>query len=240
MLLFLIVIVIIVSIIIGSYISKERQKLLDEILEYLELADIKYILSYYDDSVVVKSRQSLNNYDDIKYLKENDCFNKVKSVLRLKKQINKVITLFLEGNEFEQRSQYNYVKNMLLKYISYSDAYRVLVSYISSAGNNLGNYIIEIDDSRIREIDRHPEYLMTKGEYNKLLKQQTKEELENKKHSLYDQVNSIIEFANESKDSLIIKNRTGMLDELIQQLFDRTVNSIQKIKQLDSDEWDMI
>ena len=240
MVVFVIMIVIVISIAVYSYISQERRKLLEEILEYLDLADVEYVLSYYDDKIIVKSRQTLNNYDDIKYLKENDCFNKVKSVLRLKKQINKVITLFLEGNEFEQRSQYNYVKNMLLKYISYSDAYRVLVSYISSAGNNLGNNIIEIDDSRIREIDRHPEYLMTKSEYNKLLKQQTKEELENKKHSLYDQVNSIIEFANESKDSLIIKNRTGMLDELIQQLFDRTVNSIQKIKQLDSDEWNMI
>jgi hypothetical protein len=31
-----------------------------------------------------------------------------------------------------------------------------------------------------------------------------------------------------------------MLDELIQQLFDRTINSIQKIKQIDSDEWDML
>ena len=84
MLLIVIVIVVILSIIIGSYISKERQKLLDEILEYLDIADIKYILSYYDDSVVVKSRQTLNNYDDIKYLKEKDCFNKVKSVLSLK------------------------------------------------------------------------------------------------------------------------------------------------------------
>ena len=81
---------------------------------------------------------------------------------------------------------------------------------------------------------------MTKGEYNKLLKQQTKDEIENKKHKLYDKVNTIISYANESKDSLIVKSRLKTIDELIQQLFDRTVNSIQKIKQLDSDEWDMI
>ena len=129
---------------------------------------------------------------------------------------------------------------MLIKYVSYTDAYRVLVSYISSAGNNLGNRLIIIDETRAREIDNHPEYLMTKGEYNKLLKQQTKDEIENKKHKLYDKVNTIISYANESKDSLIVKSRLKTIDELIQQLFDRTVNSIQKIKQLDSDEWDMI
>ena len=129
---------------------------------------------------------------------------------------------------------------MIIKYVSYTDAYRVLVSYISFAGNNLDNRLIIIDKTRTKKIDNHTEYLINKGEYNKLLKQQTKDEIENKKHKLYDKVNTIISYANESKDSLIVKSRLKTIDELIQQLFDRTVNSIQKIKQLDSDEWDMI
>ena len=73
-----------------------------------------------------------------------------------------------------------------------------------------------------------------------MLKQQKKEALERQKHNYYDKVNSIIDFANGSKDNLIVKSRIKMLDELVQQLFDRTINSIQKIKQIDSDEWKML
>lgn len=100
--------------------------------------------------------------------------------------------------------------------------------------------MISFTESRIRELEAHPEYLMTKGEYNKLVKQQEREELEEKKYSFYNQVNSIIDYANESKDSLVVKANVKKLDELIQQLFDRTINSIQKIKQIDSIEWDML
>lgn len=81
---------------------------------------------------------------------------------------------------------------------------------------------------------------MTKGEYNKMLKAQAKEELDEKKHTFYDKVNSIIDFANDSKDMLVVKSESKKLDNLVQNLFDRTVNSIQKVKQLDSEEWDML
>ena len=240
MILFIIAIVIIAFIIYYYHICIERGKLKEEILKYLELEDIDDILNYSDDRVIVKSRQTLNNYDDIKYLKEHNCLSGIKEALKNKKRIEKNILQFLEENEFEYETQYNYVKNLLIEYLSYTDAYRILISYISTAGNNLGNKIIKIDEVRVKEIDNHPEYLMTKGEYNKLLRQQMEEELENKKHNLYAQVNQIISFANEYKEFLIVKKRIGEMDELVQQLFDRTVNSIQKIKKLDSDEWDMI
>jgi hypothetical protein len=81
---------------------------------------------------------------------------------------------------------------------------------------------------------------MSKGEYNKFLKQQSKEELDEKKRYYYDQVNTIIDFANGSKEKLIVKSQAKVLDELIQNLFDRTVNTIQKIKDIDSDEWSML
>lgn len=71
---------------------------------------------------------------------------------------------------------------------------------------------------------------MTKAEYNKYLKKQEKEELDSKKHLYYERVNAIIDFANRSKGSLIVKSQAKNLDELVQKLFDRTVNSIQKVK----------
>lgn len=81
---------------------------------------------------------------------------------------------------------------------------------------------------------------MGKGEYNKYLKEQQKEALNQKQHDYYEKVNSIIEYANKNKDALIIKGSQGKLDNLIAKLFDKTVNSIKKIKTIDSEEWGII
>ncbi len=226
--------------IITDKINKQRRALIDEILDYLNLGNIESLLKKYDDKVTVKSKQTLGNYDDIKYLKEHNNLDEVKRIVLMRQDIKRDITNFLKENEFMQRPQYEYAANWLKEYLSLADGYRARIVYITSAGNNRGERLISFLLSDVQEFEKHPEYLMTKGEYNKLLKQQVKEELENQKHDYYDKVNSIIDFANNSKDSLIVKSRIKMLDELIQQLFDRTINSIQKIKQLDSDEWDML
>ena len=220
--------------------KKQREVLLNDILGFLDLKNIDNLLKPYDDQITVKSRQALDNYDDIKYLKESDRFEDVKEVTRLKAIIHRSIVSFLNKNDFSKKPQYAYVEKRLNHYVSLSDGYRVSIVYITSAGNDKGDKLIRITESRIREIEAHPEYLMTKGEYNKLLKQQARDELEEKKHLYYDKVNSIIDFANESRDKLIVKTRVQKLDELIQQLFDRTINSIQKIKQIDSSEWDVL
>lgn len=81
---------------------------------------------------------------------------------------------------------------------------------------------------------------MGKGEYNKFLKEQQKEALEQKQHEFYVSVNEIIDYANTNRDTLVIKDSQEQLDALIARLFDRTVNSIKKIKTTDSEEWDMI
>lgn len=81
---------------------------------------------------------------------------------------------------------------------------------------------------------------MSKGEYNKYIKEQQKEALNQKHHEYYERVNKIIDYANENKDSLVIKGSQEKLDELVSNLFDRTVNSIKKIKTIDSEEWDII
>lgn len=235
-----IIAVTITCLVVDSRTKKQQRELLNEVLDYLGLMNIDSLLKAYDDSVTVKSRQALVNYDDIKYLKEHDSFDSVKEITETRKNIRETITFFLKQNDFMDRPQYKFVANQLGGFIVRADGYRVKIKYITSAGNNKGEKLITYSPSRVKEIDNHPEYLMTKGEYNKLIKQQAKEELENKKHDFYDKVNSIIDLANDSKESLIVKSRIKQLDELVQRLFDRTINSIQKVKQIDSDEWIML
>lgn len=238
--LIIIIAVIIVIVVINGRIKKQRKELLEEILQSLNLQNIDSFLREYDDRVIVKSRQTLNNYTDLKYLKDTDNFAIVKRISDDRQLIRTKLTSFLQENDFKTRPQYKFVENQLNDYLKLAGGYSVQVVYITSAGNNKGQRTVFLSDSRIKEIDNHPEYLMTKGEFNKLQKQKAKEELENKKHSFYDKVNSIIDFANNSKDGLIVKSEAKKLDDLVQRLFDRTINSIQKVKQLDSDEWDML
>ena len=231
---------IVVIVIINNRIKKQRIELLTEIFERLHLEDIDSVLKEYDDKIIVNSRQTLTNYTDLRYLKEYECFEKVKRLSDEKSIIRNELTAFLQENDLEARPQYRFAESILNEYLELAEGYKVLVVYITSAGNNKGERTIYLSESRIQEIYEHPEYLMTKGEYNKFQKLNAKEELENKKHSFYDKVNSIIDFANDSKDRLIVKSEAKKLDDLVQRLFDKTINSIQKVKQLDSDEWDML
>lgn len=240
MILIILIIVAIAIFAIDKNIKKQREELYNEVLYHLRLSNVDSLLREYDDKVIVKSRQTLNNYDDIKYLRENDCFDNVMKVAMIRNNIKKDITKFLRQNTFTQRPQYAYVAKQLNNLLTLATGYRVQIVYITSAGNNKGSKLINYSEHRVREIKNHPEWLMTKAEYNKLLKEQAKEKLEAKKHEFYEKVNSIIDFANNAKDSLIVKAKVKKLDELIQQLFDRTINSIQKIKQIDSEEWKMI
>ena len=232
--------VIIVVLVRKNVINKQRRELFLEILGILHLDNTDLRLREYDDSMIVKSSQTLNNYSDLRYFKEKDNFESVRLISESRKKIYDTINSFLKGNNYETQKQYDYVKNQLTDYMKMADGYRVKVVYITTAGNNKGERIIHISSSRIDEIKLHPEILMSKGEYNKLLKQQTKQELETKKHLYYERVNEIVDFANKSKKLLIVKSKIKNLEELVQKLFDRTVNSIQKIKTIDSDEWGMI
>lgn len=119
-------------------------------------------------------------------------------------------------------------------------AYRISVNYISSAGNNLGKREIAVNQYDINKFKKDPSLLMGKGEYNKYLKEQQKEALRQKHHEYYESVNNVIDYANENRDSLVIKGSQEQLDRLIAQLFDKTANSIKKMKSIDSEEWGII
>ena len=118
--------------------------------------------------------------------------------------------------------------------------YRIRVSYTSPAGRKKAWKDIVVRPCDIDKLKKDPSLFMSKGEYSKFLREQQKEAVLKKQHEYYERVNSIIDYANENRDSLVIKGSQKQLDELIAQLFDRTVNSIKKIKSIDSEEWDTI
>lgn len=233
--------VVAISLLVKCIIDDQRKKLLNEILGELHIDISSFKLNVYDTKVTVKSRQTLDNYSDIKYIKDNNALEIVNNVLNIRKSnIDRIDTFLKSDVNYVARSQYNYVKKQLTDYIQNARFFKVLIVYITSAGNNRGERIISINSNRINEFISHPELLMTKGEYSKLIKQQTKEELDAKKHLFYDRVNTIIDFANNSRENLIVKSQAKNLDELVQKLINSTINSIQKIKTIYGEEWDLL
>lgn len=199
------------------------------------------IIPYIDEYVTVKSRQALEKYDDIKFFKENkEKLPSAEAMIQRKGEISSRLTQFLQSNELQSRPQYKKLKKQVEEVLNNAASYRIRISYISSAGNNLGSKDIHVGQYRIDSFKKDPSLLMGKTEYNKFLKEQQKEALAQKQHDFYNQVNAIIDYANNNRDSLIIKGSQEQLDSLIGQLFDRTVNSIKKIKSLDSEEWGLI
>ena len=235
------IIAIFVIILVVKIIMEQKYKQLEtEILKELGYPNWN-VISYFDEYVIVKSRQALEKYDDIKFFKENrEKIVRAEDVLKRKMNIAINLRNFLENNEYKSRSQYGRLTKQINEVLKNAGAYRISVDYISSAGNHLGTKAIIVNQYNIDRFKKDPSLLMGKGEYNKYLKEQQKEALSRKLHEYYENVNNIIDYANDNRDSLVIKGGQDKLDILIAQLFDRTVNSIKKIKTIDSEEWDVI
>ena len=237
--------IVFIAIVVAIVVFKIMRKKQYENLEAEALLSLGFsswnIISYVDEYVTVKSRQTLEKYDDIKFFKENkEKLPSAEARIQRKREISSRLTQFLQSNELQSRPQYKKLKKQVEEVLNNAASYRIRVSYISSAGNNLGSKDIHVGQYRIDSFKKGPSLLMGKTEYNKFLKEQQKEALAQKQHDFYNQVNAIIDYANNNRDSLIIKGSQEQLDSLIGQLFDRTVNSIKKIKSLDSEEWGLI
>jgi hypothetical protein len=229
--------IVLASIVIYAVVEHNYRKLEDAALDTLGFSDWN-IVSHFDDTVIVKSRQSLEKYDDIKFFRENHSkLARAESILKRKQTVAAALTEFLNFNEYETHKQYQRLKNQIYAVLNDAQAYRVHVKYISSAGNHLGSVTITVTQRRLNAFKQDPSLLMTKGEYSKYIKEHQKEALEKKQHEYYEKVNAIIDFANQYKDSLIIKGDSEQIDSLISQLFDKTINNIQKIKAVDDERW---
>lgn len=235
------VLAIIVTIIAAKIITEQKYKKLEaEVLRELGFSNWD-IISYFDEYVTVKSRQTLEKYDDIKFFKENrEKLVQAENIIQRKFDVAATLRKFLENNEYQSRLQYRRLTKQIDVVLKNADAYRISVNYISSAGNNLGKREIAVNQYDINKFKKDPSLLMGKGEYNKYLKEQQKEALRQKHHEYYESVNNVIDYANENRDSLVIKGSQEQLDRLIAQLFDKTANSIKKMKSIDSEEWGII
>lgn len=151
-----------------------------------------------------------------------------------------ILRKFLKNNEYKAHSQYDRITKQINVVLTNANAYRILVKYISSAGNNLGEKEIVVNQSEINKFKDDPTLLMSNGEKSRYLKEQQKKALNKKQHEYYDKVNNIIGYVDKERNSLVIKGSQEQLDNLIAQLFDRTVNKIKNIRSIDSEEWDLI
>lgn len=215
-------------------------KLKTEVLKKLQFSDWD-VVSYFDEDIIVKSRSALDKYDEIKFFKEHsEKLEQARLILEEKGEIAKTLREFLKNNEYKQRSQYEKLAYDIKMIIKSADAYRIKVTYISTAGNDLGSKEIELCLSDISRLEENPYLLMNKSEYNQYLKDQQKESLMQKQHQYYNSINNIIDFANKKRELLFIKGSVEQLDDLIEQLLDRAVANIKRIKTVDTEEWDIV
>lgn len=236
----IVIAIIVVNGIVGMTRDIQYKKLEKAVLRELGFPDWN-IISYYDECVSVKSRQTLEKYDDIRYFRENrEMLEEAEKTIEWKDNTATFLRGFLEKNEYKSCAQYKRLDKRIRAVAKNAGAFRIKVSYISSAGNNLGWKEVVVDKNRIDAFKSDPSLLMGKGEYNKYLRDQQKEALSQKQHEYYEAVNSIIDYANANRESLIIEGRKEELDGLIGQLFDRTIHNIKKIKSPDSEEWTLI
>ena len=233
-------IIIILTLIVLIIDKNKKMKIEKEFLATIGVTNINSVTKI-DSFVTVKSRSTLESYDDIKFFKENkDKLTTAKRVVEYKSSLKKKIENFLKNNNYKHNYYYKYGEKKLQELMLSLNGYGISVNYITRAGNNLANKYICVNDKRINELINRPELLMSKSEYNQFIKQQSKELLEKKKKCFYDRVNKIIDFANERKDDLIVKKQVNKIDDLISKLFAGTINNIQKVKTVDSEEWLML
>lgn len=235
----IIIVIPIVVLIINAIRKGQYKKLTAEIQLALGVKYWMYMAK--DASVHLKSAKAVENYQPIQFFKDNrDKLEEASKRLDRKRDYAHRLQKVLDINEYKDRPMYKRVAADMKENISRCFSYYVLVSYVSPAGRSTREKVLSYDRSAIDSLIADPSALMSKSEYNQYIKGQNKELLEQKQHTFYEQVNEIIDYANDNRERLLIKGDKEELDRLIAALFDRTVNSIKKIKDVKSEEWDVI
>lgn len=170
----LIVFILIIWVIVYVIRESEYRKLESDVLKELGFFSWN-VVSYFDEHVRVKSRQTLDKYDDVKFFKENkEKFEEAERIIQKKTEVSNILKSFLEKNDYKKRMMYKRVENKIEVLLKNTESYRICVDYISSAGNHLGQKEICVNQYIINKFKNDPSILMGKGEYNKYLKEQKK------------------------------------------------------------------
>lgn len=235
----MVVILVLVAILLITYF------VLYLVLESKVLKKLKFpnwnIVPYFDNSIMVKSRQTLEKYDDVKYFKEDKRRLKIaQNKMDKKVEYAEILRDFLANNEFKKNLLYGQIVKKIWFALKSAEAYRVCVRYTSPAGKKTAQKEIVVSKTRINQLIDEPSILMGKSEYNNFIKERQKADIQEKQHKFYQKVNKIIDFSNDKREKIIVKDKQEEIDNLVAKLFDRTVNSIKKIKTIDSEEWNLI
>ena len=211
-----------------------------EILKSIGIQDLKFKTNV-DTYITVKSPQAVNNYNDVKYFKDFEGkLSLVTDIMKEKSEYAKTVREFFKNNKYKDFICYDVLKKDFENTLLNTNSYNIKVSYSSPTGRSTNYKILTINQKRIKELNEDKSLLMTKSEYSKYLKEQKQKELENKQHKYYEKVNSLIDLVNNSKENIIVEDDLEELDKLVVSLFDRTVNSIKKVKTTESEEWDIL
>ena len=83
-------------------IARQYSELENAVLKELNFSDWE-VSSYYDERVIVKSRQALEKYDDIKFFKENsEKFEQAENIIKRNLETEKALKAFLKKNEYNK------------------------------------------------------------------------------------------------------------------------------------------
>ena len=105
---FVVIATIIIIIVVKIIMEQKYKQLETEVLKELGYPNWN-IIPYFDEYVTVKSRQTLEKYDDIKFFKENrEKLVRAENVIKRKMDIAMNLRLFLENNEYKSCSQYRF------------------------------------------------------------------------------------------------------------------------------------
>ena len=125
-----ITLVIIVILTVKIITDRQYKKLETEVFRKLGFVGWN-IISYFDEYVTVKSRQTLEKYDDIKFFKENkEKLVQADNIIERKIAIATKLRIFLENNEYKSRPQYHRLTKQINVVLKNAEAYRIKVSII--------------------------------------------------------------------------------------------------------------
>lgn len=238
-----------IFIVINNKKARAEQARLMIVLKQLRTDAFKYmgILQYaskinnkYDDCVDVKSKIKLNNYQISDYIKADiHMIDNIKQTFEMKNQISTKFKKFDNDNPFKNNEAYPLLKAEINRYISLGINHRIQLRYISSRTNNLlgvREIIISPNDLHAIEININS----SKDKINESLKKKLeKQKLDEQKNNMIFKIHEIMDEIFELQEKNIIKSQKNLLDTSFEQLYNEQV-IINKIKTLDSKEWDRV
>lgn len=228
--------------------QKARYKEEKEALLQIIVSELRVDKNIFNPNFYIR-RSSCKNVDLVKGFNLQKYFTKTPSKLdnfeqtllgmqnikrKLEAFLSERLTDYVENLAFtEVRSMINVAIQNLSKIV-------LVVSCASPAGQTSYSRRFDITIDTIKYFKDHPQLIMSKSQLASIEREENKRKLAKKKEDLFDLINRTIDFANQSKYSLVSKKDIKELDAEIQKFFNGVINTIKKIKEPNSEEWEPV